>query len=76
MLDLDRFKHVDDTLGHPAGDDLLRQVGERLVGLVGTRDLVFRLGGNEFMVMVPGSDDRNDLGRLATNMLTAARPRS
>jgi diguanylate cyclase (GGDEF)-like protein len=45
MLDLDRFKQVNDTLGHPAGDALLKQVAQRLLRAVGTTGQVGRLGG-------------------------------
>ncbi len=65
MLDLDRFKSVNDTLGHPAGDSLLRQVSLRLQKVVGDRGLVGRQGGDEFKVLLPGHHDQQSLTILA-----------
>ncbi|MEI6642449.1 MAG: EAL domain-containing protein [Novosphingobium sp.] len=69
MLDLDRFKHVNDTLGHPAGDELLRQVAQRLIKVVGTVGEIGRLGGDEFQILLPDQEDRGKLGELADKII-------
>jgi diguanylate cyclase (GGDEF)-like protein/PAS domain S-box-containing protein len=69
MLDLDRFKYVNDTMGHPAGDELLRQVAERLQAIIGNRGEIGRLGGDEFQVILPDIDDRGKLGELAEKVI-------
>jgi diguanylate cyclase (GGDEF)-like protein/PAS domain S-box-containing protein len=71
LLDLDRFKHVNDTLGHPAGDALLKQVAQRLERAVGKTGLVGRLGGDEFQVIIPGRIDRDQLGAVAHDIIAA-----
>lgn len=69
MLDLDRFKQVNDTHGHQAGDDLLQQVAERLRNVVGERGEIGRLGGDEFQIILPDLDDRGKLGELAEKII-------
>ncbi|NVE93848.1 EAL domain-containing protein [Altererythrobacter lutimaris] len=69
MLDLDRFKQVNDTLGHPAGDELLKQVAARLGQIIGKRGEIGRLGGDEFQIMLPDIDDRGKLGDLANRVI-------
>ena len=73
MLDLDRFKHVNDTLGHAAGDELLKQVAERLTRAIDRECEIGRLGGDEFQVMLPDIDDRGVLGELAARIIAMLR---
>jgi diguanylate cyclase (GGDEF)-like protein/PAS domain S-box-containing protein len=69
MIDMDRFKGVNDTMGHAAGDDLLREVAERLNACVRPSDTVARLGGDEFAVLLPGVADRQALERISKRIL-------
>ncbi|MEO6092918.1 MAG: EAL domain-containing protein [Novosphingobium sp.] len=69
LLDLDRFKQVNDTLGHPAGDALLTQVAQRLERTVDTAGRVGRLGGDEFQVILPGPPAHPDLVQLAGSII-------
>jgi diguanylate cyclase (GGDEF)-like protein len=70
-LDLDRFKSVNDSLGHAGGDELLVGVARRLSGLVRCADLVARLGGDEFVVLVDEISEPAEAARLAERMLAA-----
>jgi diguanylate cyclase (GGDEF)-like protein/PAS domain S-box-containing protein len=69
FLDLDRFKTINDTLGHSAGDDLLRAVGVRLTGALREGDTVARLGGDEFLFLLPGVDDVEGAARVGEKIL-------
>lgn len=69
MMDLDRFKQVNDTLGHAAGDELLKQVAARLKRSVERDCEIGRLGGDEFQIMLPDIDDRGELGEIAGKII-------
>ena len=69
LLDLDRFKQVNDTMGHPAGDALLTQVAKRLERTIGQHGRVGRLGGDEFQVILPGHHRHLDLAQLADQVI-------
>jgi len=69
LIDLDRFKQVNDTMGHPAGDALLKQVADRLNRAANLHGQVGRLGGDEFQVIVPGGVERRDIGQLAGDII-------
>jgi diguanylate cyclase (GGDEF)-like protein len=69
MIDLDRFKNVNDTLGHPVGDALLREVAERLKSVMGNHGQIGRLGGDEFQAVLPGAVDFGLLESLARTLI-------
>jgi diguanylate cyclase (GGDEF)-like protein len=71
FLDLDRFKAVNDTLGHAAGDELLRAVAARLLDAVREDDVVARLGGDEFVVLQLGLQSPDDAATLAQRIIAS-----
>ena len=71
FVDLDRFKTINDSLGHQAGDQLLRLVGERLKSWVRSGDTVSRVGGDEFIVLCPNCDSPEDASSLGDKLLGA-----
>lgn len=75
LLDLDRFKRVNDTLGHLAGDELIREFGVRLSELVRDCDTVARLSGDEFAILLPGMAAHDDLAALCERILASVRER-
>lgn len=75
LLDLDRFKNINDSLGHDAGDLLLKAISQRLGESVRDMDTVARLGGDEFVVVLEGIHDNEDISFVANKLLTnLARP--
>ncbi len=69
LIDLDRFKDVNDTYGHAAGDALLAQVGPRLRKVLRSVDTIARVGGDEFVVLLPSAGSAEDVGRTAAKIL-------
>lgn len=74
FIDLDRFKDVNDTLGHAMGDLLLQAVAQRLLQCVRGSDTVARIGGDEFVVLLEGCQAREHAGMVATKILAAFGP--
>ena len=70
-MDLDRFKHINDSLGHAVGDHLLQSVAKRLVGCVRQSDTVSRQGGDEFVLLLPLIEQAEDAALSAQKMLAA-----
>ncbi|HET9771035.1 MAG TPA: EAL domain-containing protein, partial [Acidimicrobiia bacterium] len=69
VLDLDRFKRVNDSLGHPAGNELLREVARRLTSAVRTGDTVARMSGDEFTILVTGLRSTGEAGFVAEKVM-------
>ncbi|MEA2999918.1 MAG: hypothetical protein QOK17_1751 [Sphingomonadales bacterium] len=72
LIDLDRFKQVNDTLGHPMGDKLLKRVAARLAATLGGEGQVGRVGGDEFQAVLPDAESEARLGRLADAIIAEA----
>ena len=73
LVDLDRFKQVNDTLGHLGGDLLVQQVASRLQALIGAADLVARLGGDEFAILLGDRTSEEDIANFATALVAELR---
>ena len=71
LLDLDRFKVINDTRGHHSGDTLLREVSERLVGLIGPNDFAARIGGDEFAIILSDVDGADAINSQCIKILKA-----
>jgi diguanylate cyclase (GGDEF)-like protein len=74
FLDMDRFKNINDTLGHGVGDRVLQEAARRLAGAMRESDLVARLGGDEFVVLVEDFADSADLSEVAEKILAGFEP--
>ncbi|WP_339531990.1 bifunctional diguanylate cyclase/phosphodiesterase [Pseudomonas mucidolens] len=74
FLDLDRFKHINDSLGHPIGDLLLKGIAVRLKDQLRDIDTVARLGGDEFIILLPGLQQASDAQHLANKLLACFSP--
>ena len=70
FIDLDRFKIINDSLGHDAGDILLVEIANRLRGALRSSDVVARLGGDEFVVILEETEEGDDIERIARNLLS------
>jgi|GEM_PF-199633 len=70
LVDLDRFKIINDSLGHSFGDDVLKEAAQKLKNCVGNNDIVFRYGGDEFVILLPNTDTKEcvETAKRITNM--------
>lgn len=73
FIDLDNFKDINDSLGHAAGDDVLNIMSLRMTALVREVDTVARIGGDEFIILLDGADDRAEITQIAQRMVDALR---
>ena len=73
MLDLDRFKDINDSLGHSTGDTLLKEVGQRLTGILRKSDTVSRMGGDEFVLLLPSIANSESSAVIAGKIVRAFR---
>jgi diguanylate cyclase (GGDEF)-like protein/PAS domain S-box-containing protein len=74
FLDLDHFKTINDSLGHEAGDQLLQQVSLRIKNILRKQDTIARMGGDEFIILIPGLTDTDHTARLAEKILDTVTP--
>lgn len=73
VLNVDGFRRINDSLGHEVGDAVLRAVGKRLTGALRTEDSVARLGGDDFVILLPGIGNAGEVSIIARRLLTAVR---
>ena len=71
MLDLDHFKDVNDTFGHDAGDDILKEVSSRLTSILRQTDIVCRMGGDEFALLISDASVKEMIEEVAQRILAA-----
>ena len=69
FIDLDHFKLINDTSGHPAGDELLQQVAMRLKEVIGIKNIISRFGGDEFTVLLPSIESTEEASEVATQII-------
>jgi diguanylate cyclase (GGDEF)-like protein len=72
MLDIDRFKHINDSLGHAGGDAVLRAVGQRLLSAIRQTDTIARVGGDEFVIVMSEFESLEDVERCGTLIASSA----